>query len=160
MNKTTVAVILCSLWCCTVHSAEWKKDDFIKLWNQVRTSIQNGDYASFQKLQAPAKEPKRQLTKEQFSQAKEFLLTTYPDLSTINFLKFEQDKAEALFVLQTYLDDKTYITLDAYKFIKQDNLWKVSGQVGGISFAKSSPDADKKAIEKELTTNPKFTIGS
>ncbi len=162
MKKILVAVVMLVAICgCGDTSAEdWKKDDFIKLWNNVRKTITNEDYTAFMELTIPAKPPKKQIKKEHFAKAKTFLLDTYPDLSSINFLKFDQNKKEAIFVLQTYLDDKNYITIDAYKFIRTDKVWKLSGQVGGASFPKTGTGDDKKRIEKELKENKKFQLNS
>jgi hypothetical protein len=146
-----IGVLFIALETGSALAGDMKKDDFVKIWNEVRKSVADGDRAKWLELTVPA-EPGKQITPEDFAKAKNALLDVYPDLKSVRFLKFDANVNAALFVLQTYLDDKNYITLDAFKFICVSNKWKLSGHVGGISFPSKGIDVEN-TIAKELKEN-------
>jgi hypothetical protein len=174
MKKIAMVVALISALVSVNASAEeWKKDDFIRLWNDVRKAISDGNMAKWEELTFPAAQaPSKQMSveeieqaKKDFAEAKDFILETFPDLGTVKFIKFDRNTTQAIFVLQTYLADETYITLDAFKFIKDGKNWKLSGGVGGISFPKKSfvdgkPEDIEARIKKELTENEDLQLNS
>lgn len=159
MKKILTFIVFCaSLGMFSAMAADWGKDDFVRLWSDARKAIVSGNLARWNELIIPAKPGAGALTAEMFAEAKEFLLDSYPDLNSVKFIKFEQNAGQALFVLQTYLDDEHYITLDAFKFILVGKNWKLSGHVGGVSFPKKNLTDGKtvdiqKQIEKQLAEN-------
>lgn len=174
MKKIVMLIALISaLTSFNASSEEWRRDDFIRLWNDVRKAIAEGDMARWEELTFPANQaPSKQMTaedikqaKKDFAEAKDFILESFPDLGTVKFIKFERNEKQAQFVLQTYLNDETYITLDAFKFIKDGKNWKLSGGVGGISFPKKSfvdgkPENIEARIKKELVENKDLQLTS
>ena len=131
---------------------------FVKLYNDVHKAIVDGDLDTFEKLTTPPDPSAPKIAPDQFAAMKEFLVDIFPDLSSTKFKKFNADNNIAMFVLQTHLDDKKDVELTAYRFIKTDKGWKLSGKMEGESIPIKGEQDDKKTIEKVLAKNPAFQL--
>ncbi len=149
----------------SVSGEEWKQQDFIDLWNKVRTAVVENDLEEFKKLTVPTDpEEAEQITKEDFAEFVEyFLIDTFPEWSTVKLLKFEQNAKEAILVLHLHDDNeewKEWVALYAYRFMLTENGWKISGDFYESSFGKiEDADENQQRIEEELK-KPEFQLGS
>jgi len=150
----------------SVRADGWTKDDFVKLWNDVRHAISEGNLAKWTDLTVPSGESteNRPANQKDFAAVKDFMLDSIPDLKTSQFIKFDKNDKEAMFVLWRDVDDKNWITIDVFKFINSGNKWRLSGHVAGSSFSRKNSDGKDvdaaKAIEKEIQQNCEFHLSS
>ena len=139
---------------------EVTKEELTGLYNKVREAIIKEDLATFEKLVLPPKPDVPKMTPKDMAEAKGFVDDILPDLDKVKFIKFEQNDQEALFVLQTYLEDKENITLSSFRFRKKDGKWMLFAKFMSNSFSVENPQADEENIKKVLDNNSGFKLQS
>lgn len=143
---------------------EWKQQDFIDLWNKVRTAVVENNLEEFKRLTVPTDpEEAEKMTQENFAEFAEFfLIDAFPEWSSVKLLKFDQNDKAAILVLQLHTDNeewKDWLALYAYRFIPTESGWKMSGEFYDKSLDKSSDtEENQQRIGKELMENPDLQL--
>ena len=139
-------------------SQEVTKEELIDLYNRVREAVMKVDLATFEKLVLPPKPDVKKLTQKDLIEAKELIEGIFPDLSKAKFHKFAQNAEEALFVVQTDLEDKESVHLSVFRFLKKDGQWMLWAKFAGTAFPKENPQAVEERIKKILDNNQSYQL--
>lgn len=138
--------------------AEVSQEDMIKVYNQARKAIMDEDTVAFEKVVMPAKPDVPKMTKKDLAEAKGFIEAILPDLSKAKIHKFDQNAGAALLVVETDLDDKENISLNAFRFRNKDGVWMLWAKFKGSTFSSQGAAEDKKQIEKIIAENSDFKL--
>jgi hypothetical protein len=136
------------------------KDELMTVYSKARQAVIDGDTEAFGQLVIPPSPDTPKATKQDLADAKVFIDEIFPELAKAKFHKFAQEGDEALFVVQTLLEDKENVNLNAFRFKKQAGRWMVWANFVGKSFSRENPRADEEKIKNTLEHNPDFKLES
>jgi hypothetical protein len=125
-------------------------------YNKFRATLETNDFDGFLSLMEPAK-PGLTMSRDDWLEAVEFLLDTYPSLGKTRYHSTTVSGDWAGYYVLTDLDDPHFINIVMFRFHRVAEMWKLSGNAYGMTFPRLNSAAENQhAIESELATNPKF----
>jgi hypothetical protein len=141
--------------CQAARSNAMAKLEMIRVYDGLRKALHSGDIEGFKKLVKPP-DPSQELTPKMFAEIKQMMSHVFPETGKIIHLKYGADDKKGMLVVQTVPQKSDLFYVTALHFVKDNQQWKLSGNINTQMFNRENPAKDRRAVLKELKENPKF----